>query len=291
MSNTHLIIPERSRDIGDFLVGRLLPFRKKRMVGPFVFMDHMGPSTIGPGRYMDVGQHPHIGLSTLTYLFEGNIVHRDSLGSEQLVTPGSVGWMTAGSGIVHTERTPQAWRDGQERQVHGYQIWVALPKHLEGMDPEWSYTEAAELPSWTENSIDFTLVAGKGYGKESPVPVHSDLFMVDVQSTAQSHLDIGDNLKGEIGICVVSGYVEACGERMEAGNMLVSKEEDACSLTVGENTHLLLFGGEPFAEERFIEWNFVATSKAVIATQKKRWIEQQFDMVPGESGYIKWPGT
>ncbi|MEM6726512.1 MAG: pirin family protein [Bacteroidota bacterium] len=149
MSNVGLIIEERSRDIGNFLVGRLIPFRKKRMVGPFSFIDHMGPSWISPGKYMEVGQHPHIGLSTLTYLLEGQIMHRDSTGAIQVVTPGSVGWMTAGKGIVHTERTPESLRDGGRYPVHGFQIWVALPKELEDMDPEFSFTPADHLPKWS----------------------------------------------------------------------------------------------------------------------------------------------
>ena len=290
MSNVGLIIEERSRDIGDFLVGRLLPFRKKRMVGPFIFIDHIGPTVIKPGRYMDIGQHPHIGLSTLTYLFEGEIVHRDTLGTVKKVTPGAVGWMTAGKGIVHTERTPAEQRDGHEYPVHGYQIWVALPKHLEDMDPEFSYWPTEHLPKWTNDGVDFTLVAGKGYGKESPVPVYSELFMVEIKSTAKTSFDINGNLFGEIGICIVEGYIEACGERVEKGNMLVSKEEDACSLMIGENTHLLLFGGEPFEEERFIYWNFVASEKERLEEAKQLWSNRQFDMVPGETGYIPLPG-
>ena len=291
MSNIGLIIEERSRDIGDFMVGRLLPFRKKRMVGPFTFIDHMGPSLIGPGRYMDVGQHPHIGLSTLTYLFQGSIMHRDSLGSEQLVEAGGVGWMTAGKGIVHTERTPANLRDGRTFTAHGYQVWVALPKHLEQMDPEFSYTPADALPSWTTDGVRYTLVAGEAFGRQSPVPVHSELFMVDVQATDSTTFEAGDQLRGEIGICVVNGYIEACGQRIEAGNMLVSKQEDACNITIGDNTHLLLFGGQPFPEERFIEWNFVALKKETIARAKQRWIDQQFDLIPGETGYIRWPGA
>lgn len=290
MSNIGLIIEERSRDIGDFLVGRLIPFRKKRMVGPFIFIDHMGPSTVKPGRYIDIGQHPHIGLSTLTYLFEGEIVHRDTLGTVQKVTPGSVGWMTAGKGIVHTERTPEGQRDGAEYPIHGYQIWVALPRQLEGMAPGFSYTAADGLPKWTKDGMDFTLVAGKGYGKESPVPVYSDLFMVEVKSLGRAPFDIAGNLLGEIGICVVDGYIEACGQRVEKGNMLVSKEEDVCSLVIGENSHLLLFGGKPFEEERFIYWNFVASEKEKLEEAKQRWAERQFEMVPGETGYVPLPG-
>ncbi|WP_420388108.1 pirin family protein [Roseivirga sp.] len=289
MSNTDLIIEERSRDIGDFLVGRLIPFRKKRMVGPFIFIDHMGPSTIGPGHYLDIGQHPHIGLSTLTYLLEGEVEHRDTLGTKQLVKPGSVGWMTAGKGIVHTERTPQALRDGSSFTMHGYQIWVALPKDKELIEPQFSYTEAGELPSWQEGELDFKLVAGKGFGYESPVPVFSDLFMVDIRARGKSPIKISGQLKGEIGICIVEGYIEACSERIEQGNMLVSKEEDICSITLGENSHVLLFGGSPFPEERHIFWNFVASDKELIETAKANWQEKKFQMLEDDASYIPLP--
>ena len=289
MSNTDLIIEERSRDIGDFLVGRLIPFRKKRMVGPFIFIDHMGPSTIKPEHYLDIGQHPHIGLSTLTYLLEGEIEHRDTLGTRQRIVPGSVGWMTAGKGIVHTERTPQDLRDGQEFTMHGYQIWVALPKDKEQIDPQFSYTEASELPRWSSEGLEFKLVAGKGYGHDSPVPVFSELFMVDVQSTEKSSLKITGELKGEIGICIVEGYIEACSERIEKGNMLVSKEEDICSIVLGENTHVLLFGGEAFPEERFIFWNFVASDKELIEQAKTNWKSKKFDLLGDDKSYIPLP--
>ncbi len=290
MSNTGLIIEERSRDIGDFIVGRLIPFRKKRMVGPFIFIDHMGPSTIKPGHYMDIGQHPHIGLSTLTYLLEGQIMHRDTLGTEQLVTPGAVGFMTSGRGIVHTERTPLALRDGGEYPVHGYQIWVALPKALQKMKPEFSFTPATNLPNWSAGNINFTLIAGKGYGHQSPVPVFSDLFMIEAKTKEKSVLDVKGNVKGEVGIVIVDGYIEACEERINNGNMLVSKEEDICKIVLGENTHVFLFGGQPFAEERHIYWNFVSTEKEIIEEAKQAWKEQTFEMVPGESGYIPLPG-
>jgi redox-sensitive bicupin YhaK (pirin superfamily) len=289
MSNTGLIIEERSRDIGDFLVGRLIPFRKKRMVGPFIFIDHMGPATIKPGHYMDIGQHPHIGLSTLTYLLEGQIMHRDTLGTEQLVEAGSVGWMTAGKGIVHTERSPEHQRDGGEYPVHGYQIWVALPKDKEFIDPQFSYTKAEELPSWNEAGTSFKLVAGKGFGKTSPVPVFSDLFMVEVKSTEKAELNISGQLSGEIGVCIVEGYIEACSERIDKGNMLVSKEEDICKITLGENSHVLLFGGQPFDEERYIFWNFVASEKETLEQAKERWKNKAFEMVPGETDYIPLP--
>ncbi len=289
MSNTGLIIEERSRDIGDFLVGRLIPFRKKRMIGPFIFIDHMGPSTVGNGSNLDIGQHPHIGLSTLTYLFEGEIVHRDSTGVKQLITPGSVNWMTSGKGVVHTERTPESRRDGSEYLLHGFQIWVALPSDKEDIDPSFTHIPQKDLPKWEDSGAHFVLIAGSAYYYQSPVPVHSPLYMIEVKTTARYHFEAGNQLYGEIGVCVVKGYVEACGSQIEAGNLLVSKEEDTCTLVVGENTHLLIFGGEPFPEERFIHWNFVSVSKQKIEKAKVNWREKNFKMVPGETGYIPLP--
>uniref|UniRef100_UPI0030D71A01 pirin family protein n=1 Tax=uncultured Planktosalinus sp. TaxID=1810935 RepID=UPI0030D71A01 len=254
MSNIGLIIEERSRDIGDFLVGRLLPFRKKRMVGPFIFIDHMGPTKLGPHHYMDVNQHPHTGLSTLTFMLEGEILHRDSMGSHQIIKPGAVNWMVAGKGVAHTERTPPALRNGNSFTAHGYQIWVALPKKLEDCEPEFHHFDADQLPTWKEGSTSFKLIAGEGYGHKSPVPVKSELFMIEINTVEQFELQTKNNLKGEIGICIVEGEIEACGNSIKKGNMAVSKVEDTCNVLVKANTHLLLFGGKPFEEERFIYW-------------------------------------
>ncbi|RED98879.1 pirin family protein [Marinoscillum furvescens] len=290
MSNSDLIIEERSRDIGDFLVGRLLPFRKKRMVGPFIFIDHMGPSTVGPTQYLDVDQHPHMGLSTLTFLLEGEIMHRDSMGTEQRIVPGSVNWMVAGKGVTHTERTPEDLRNGSSHTIHGYQIWVALPKELEQMAPEFHHLDRSELPSWKEQNAKFVLVAGEGYGRKSPLPVHSELFMVEVKSSDTYELKINGQLDGEIGICVVAGSVQACEHQISAGNMLVSKTEDACSLTMHPDTHVFLFGGKPFPEERYIYWNWVATDKSRLEEAKERWKNKDFPQVPGDRTYVSLPG-
>lgn len=289
MSNTDLIIEERSRDIGDFMVGRLIPFRKKRMVGPFIFIDHMGPSEIGDGHYLDVDQHPHIGLSTLTYMLSGQIMHEDSIGTKQLITPGSVNWMSAGKGVTHTERTPMNLRDGQKQLMHGYQIWVALPKELEEMEPEFHHIPAEELPRWQSAGANFTLVAGKGFGKESPVPVHSELFMVEVKTNEDYDLEIDGQLSGEIGICIVDGAIDACEHHLEKGNMLVSKVDGQCSVNIRKGSHLLLFGGQPLAEERFIFWNFVATSKAKLEEAKQAWKNKEFPKVPGDNSYVPLP--
>lgn len=290
MSNTDLIIEERSRDIGDFLVGRLIPFRKKRMVGPFIFIDHMGPTTLSPDKYMDVDQHPHIGLSTLTYLLEGQITHQDSIGTHQVIEPGSVNWMVSGKGCSHTERTPQYLRDSKSVfNMHGYQIWVALPKDLEDVEPEFHHIEASQLPSWQEKGANFTLVAGKGYGHKSPVPVHSNLFMVDIKTTEDYQLNVAGNLSGEIGVTIVSGSVSACGDVIEKGNMLVSKTEDVCNMTVHAGSHILLFGGEPFPDERFIYWNFVSHSKEKIEAARLAWKDKSFPMMDDDDSYVVMP--
>lgn len=291
MSNQGLIIEERPRDIGDFLVGRLLPFSKKRMVGPFIFIDHMGPSTVGgeDGHYMDIGPHPHIGLSTLTYLFEGEIVHRDSLGSLQRITPGDVNWMTAGQGVVHTERTPEDWRDGSRHNVHGFQIWVALPKADEDREPEFYHYEKNSLPRWSEGPLRLSLVAGEAFGKKSPVKTYSPLYMIELFADEDTDFSTEGKLYGEIGICVVKGQIKACDDVVEAGHLLVAKERDICTFHIAKGSHLLLFGGEPFEETRYIYWNFVSSDEQKIEQAKQRWRDHTFPKVPGDDGYIVMP--
>lgn len=290
MSNTDLIIPERSRDIGDFLVGRLLPFRKKRMVGPFIFIDHMGPTELGPGRYMDVDQHPHIGLSTLTFMLEGEVEHRDSLGTKQVIRPGSVNWMVAGSGVSHTERTPASLRMGDPFTIHGYQIWVALPEDQEEIEPSFHHFDEKELPQWEDGPNQWKLVAGSAFGRSSPVPVHSPLFMVELKTNDYSTVDLSGQLQGEIGICVVKGAVLACNQRVEAGHLLVSKEEDVCQLNIEADSHILFFGGEAFPEGRNIYWNFVSSKVERIEKAKEDWKNWNWPKVTDDDTYVPLPG-
>jgi redox-sensitive bicupin YhaK (pirin superfamily) len=282
-------VAERSRDIGNFLVGRLLPFAKKRQVGPFTFIDHMGPAEIGPGKYMDVDQHPHIGLSTLTYLLEGEIEHRDSTGAVQIIKPGDVGFMTAGRGVTHTERTPAHQRDGMTYTAHGYQIWVAMPTDKEEMDPSFQFLPASSLPKKSINGLKITVVAGDGFGLSSPLAVHSPLFMVDVKSARPNQLAIAGELEGEIAIVVVSGIVQADDEQISAGEMLISKTIDTCTIELAENTQVLLFGGTPFMEERFLYWNFVSHSKQRLERAKEDWRNKHFPKVPGDETYVPLP--
>lgn len=288
MSITKLIIAERSRDIGNFLVGRILPFRQKRMVGPFIFLDHMGPSEAGAGHYLDVDQHPHIGLSTITYLLEGEIVHRDSLGTVQRIVPGSVNVMTAGRGVAHTERTPEDLRK-HTHVLHGYQIWLALPRKLEEMKPQFHHSPQADLPSWEEAGASFTLIVGEGFGKKSPVPVFSHLFMVKVVSQDAFDLDISGRLEGEVGILVSKGNVTTSDTTIEHGQMLVSKSQDTCHIAVSKETTLFLFGGTLFPEEPFIDWNFVSHSKDTLKKAKEDWMNRRFPKVPGDHTFVPYP--
>lgn len=289
MNNEKLIVEERSRDLGNFLVGRLLPFRKKRQVGPFTFIDHMGPAEMSAPKFMDVDQHPHIGLSTLTYLLEGEIEHRDSTGAVKNICPGDVGFMTAGKGVTHTERTPQHLRTEMPHTVHGYQVWVAMPKGKEEMSPRFDFISKEELPKWEENGVQMTLVAGEGYGRKSPLPVHSPLFMLEVKTEAATCLKINGELEGEIAIVVTNGQVTEGEETIEAGQMLISKTENACHINLEKNTRLLLFGGKPFPEERFLLWNFVSSSKERLQEAKADWKNKQFPKVPNDDTYIPMP--
>lgn len=289
MANNKMLIEERQRDLGNFIVGRLLPFRKKRSVGPFVFIDHMGPAEIGPGRYMDVNQHPHIGLSTLTYLLEGEVEHRDSSGAVKIITPGNVGFMSAGKGVTHTERTPNHLRDGNTYNVHGYQIWVALPKEKEQMEPRFDYYPNEVLPQWKENDLSITLIAGSAFGKSSPLKGYSHLFMVDVLAEKDTYLELKGYLKGEVAFVVVHGSIVDDEEEIVEGQMLVSKTNEECALELKGNTRLLIFGGEPLPEERFLMWNFAASDKALLEQAKIRWEQKSFPQVPGDNTYIPFP--
>lgn len=290
MSNINLIIEERPADIGNFLVGRLLPFRGKRMVGPFIFIDHMGPAALSDHENMDVGPHPHIGLSTLTYLFEGSIMHRDSLGTAIEIKPGQVNWMTGGKGIVHSERTPEYLRH-TDKFLHGLQIWVALPKHLEQMEPSFHHSNEEDLPTWTEEGVYYKLVAGEAFGKKSPVPVYSPLFMLEIKNPGHTNqlINLGEALHGEAGMYILEGGVETDGEIHEPKRILIAKDTKLCSFTMQPHTTVYIFGGEPFPEERFIYWNFVATTQELIDDAKQRWIDQTFPMIEGETGFVPLP--
>jgi redox-sensitive bicupin YhaK (pirin superfamily) len=288
MSNIQLIIEERAADIGKFIVGRLLPFHQKRMVGPFIFIDHMGPVSLPDHENFDILSHPHIGLSTLTFLFEGSIMHRDTLGNAVEIKPGEVNWMTAGKGIVHSERTPEYLRHS-EKKMHGLQIWVALPKSLEQMDPEFAHINKDQVPAWTEGELEYKLVAGSAFGKKSPVPVYSSLFMLEIKSQKTQTLTIGHELYGEAGLYILEGSIESEGNIYGPKQILVAKENSLCELLINAGTTIYVFGGDPFPEERFIDWNFVASDRELIEKAKQKWVAQQFPLITGETGFVPLP--
>ncbi len=288
MSNIDLIIEERPRNIGNFMVGRLLPFQSKRMVGPFIFIDHMGPAHLPAGELLDIGPHPHIGLSTLTYLFEGNVMHKDSLGTEVEIRPGQVNWMTAGKGIVHSERTPQYLRN-VEKNLHGLQIWVALPKEQEQMEPSFFHADAGQLPAWESDGVGYVLVAGSVMGRTSPVPVYSALYLLEIKCNDSREVNIGDELYGECGLYILEGSIQTEGHTFGPKELLVANDSKLCSFTMNEHTTVYLFGGQPFEEERYIYWNFVASEMETIDRAKDNWKEQRFPHIPGETDFIPLP--
>jgi len=238
----------------------------------------------------DVPPHPHIGLSTLTYLFEGTIMHRDSLGTAMEINPGAVNWMTAGGGIVHSERTPERLRKTSKR-LHGLQIWVALPKELEQMEPSFFHAAEGELPVWEEDGVRYKLVAGEVMGHRSPVPVQSRCYMVKLVSPQERVLDIGHALYGEVGLYILEGAITNDGDRFGPGQILVAKNPSICRFTMEAGTTVFLFGGEAMPEPRHIDWNFVATSRELIDAARQRWIDQKFVPVPGETEFVPLPGA
>jgi redox-sensitive bicupin YhaK (pirin superfamily) len=288
MSNIKLIIEERPSNIGNFMVGRLLPFREKRMVGPFAFIDHMGPTCMSDYENLDVPPHPHIGLSTLTYLFEGSIMHKDSLGTEMEIKPGQINWMTSGKGIVHSERTPEYLRTS-DKMLHGLQIWVALPKELEEMEPSFFHVPENQIPEWKTDDIAYKLIAGEVLGKKSPVPVYSPLYLLELKSTTRQTVTIGEHLFGESALYILEGSIESEGNVFGPKQILIAKDSKLCTFDMAENSTIYIFGGDPFPEERIIYWNFVASTKELIEKAKEKWLAQTFDKVPGETEFVPLP--
>jgi len=263
-----LVIDQRRRDLGGFEVGRVLPYPRRRMVGPFVFFDHMGPIDFPSGipRTVDVRPHPHIGLATVTYLFEGEIMHRDSLGSEQPIRPFEVNWMTAGRGITHSERFERARREGGH--LSGIQAWVALPKEHEEVEPAFAHHAGKDLPKSEEGGVSLRLVAGEMSGLRAAVHTHSPLFYAhcDVAAGARVQLPAGH---AERAAYVASGSIEADGRTFAEGQMVVFGPGDAV-VTAITPAIVMLLGGEPLGE-RFIEWNFVSSSRDRIEQAKSDW--------------------
>jgi redox-sensitive bicupin YhaK (pirin superfamily) len=274
------IIEGRRRDLGGFTVRRILPAAARKLVGPFIFFDHMGPVVFAPGAGMDVRPHPHINLATVTYLFQGEILHRDSLGSHQMIRPGEINWMTAGQGIVHSERTAPDRRAGGEC-LDGIQLWVALPRAHEETKPEFHHHPMRTLPELLDGGTRIRLLAGKAYGMESPVHTFSPLFYVDAVLSEGSELPVLGEY-AEQAAYIVEGSVSCGPERVEAGRMLVFSRGSGARLRAESPARVMLLGGSPLDGERHIWWNFVSSSQERIERAKRDWHERRFPKVPGD---------
>lgn len=287
-SNPELTIVAPSKDLGGFRVRRALPSVKRRMVSSFVFFDQMGPALFDKGRGLDVRPHPHIGLATVTYLFEGQILHRDSLGTVQRIEPGEVNWMTAGRGIVHSERTAPDVRAAGGK-LFGIQLWVALPKPHEETEPSFRHVGAAELPVIEDSGVSLRVVLGSLFGARSPVPLLSKLFYAAATLDGGARLPLPDDAE-ERAVYVAEGAAEVAGERFEAGALLIFRPGDPASVEAAlPKTRLLLFGGDAADGPRHIHWNFVSSSAERIESAKRDWREQRFAQVPGETEFIPLP--
>ena len=290
-SRVDVIVVPRTHELSDnFEVRRALPSRQRRMVGPFVFLDQMGPQVFLPGQGLDVRPHPHIGLATVTYLYEGEILHRDSVGSVQTIRPGEVNWMTAGRGIVHSERTAQDARK-QESPLFGIQCWVALPKAYEESEPNFTHTTKAELPVLDDAGVVARLIAGSFHGRQSPVPTLSDLFQVDVLLQPGARMNVPAEY-AERAIYVAHGTLDLGSDgSFEAGQLIVLKpgREVVLSAAGSIPARLMLVGGEPMDGPRYLTWNFVSSSPELIEQAKSDWRNQKFPAVPSETEFIPLP--
>lgn len=283
------VIVPRVRDLGGFEVRRALPSAKKRMIGPFVFFDQMGSGEFLTVQGIDVRPHPHIGLSTVTYLFSGEIYHRDSLGSELPIAPGAVNWMTAGKGIVHSERTSEKNRKAGQN-LFGIQTWVAMPKKYEEIDPAFEHQPAGALPFLVDGGVSTRIIIGDMYGQRSPVKTYSDMFYASAEMASGSILPL-DAEHEDRGVYLVSGEIDIAGDRFEGGQLLVFRPGDRITVRAIKPSRLMLLGGEPLDGPRHIWWNFVSSSKERIDQAKEDWRQARFDTVPGdEEDFIPLPG-
>ncbi len=286
-SDKHLtVIEPHQKDLGGgFTVRRLLPAAVQRSVGPFLFFDHFGPVTAGPADNHDVRPHPHIGLATVTYLFEGAMMHRDSTGVVQRIEPGAINWMTAGRGIVHSERTPDDLR-GVQRVSHGLQLWAALPASDEEVEPTFAHTPAADIPVIERGGVRLRVLIGSAFGVQSPVAVRSTTLYLDIAMAAGNALPLP--LAEERAIYIVAGDATLDGDALQAHTMVVLRPGEEPVLAATGDSRVVLIGGAPLGP-RHIWWNFVSSRKARIDQAADDWAAQRFDAVPGETEFIPLP--
>lgn len=274
---------------GGLIIHRILPDRTKRMVGPFTFLDHMGPLTTAPDQNTDVRPHPHIGLSTLTYLYEGRIVHHDSLGTTAEITPGAVNWMTSGKGISHSERAHTSEK-GKARRLHGLQFWIALPDDLEDCEPDFQHYTLNQIPTLETSDFKLSLIAGSAFGLQSPVRTTSPTIFADV--VAKNDFDFSLKVPGfELAIYIIEGSARAGTDKITKFQMLVFEKNAELDVKIDKGTHFIIIGGEPFTTPRYMWWNLVSSSKEKIEIAKRAWADRTFPQVPGETEYIPLPNS
>lgn len=285
--SVEIVVGPRLRPLEGVTVNRVWPTARRRLIGPFIFLDHLQPVELPAGRGLDVPPHPHIGLATVTYLFAGELMHRDSLGIVQPIRPGELNWMTAGHGIAHSERSTDSERERSSR-IHGVQAWVALPRASEGEEPRFEHVGSNALPRFTVGNADFTLIAGEAFGRTAPVTTASPLFYLEARLAAGATLEIPADL-GQRGVFIVEGELAIDGVAHEAGRLLVLRDSRPCRVEANRAAHLMLLGGAPLDGERLIWWNFVASDAALIEAAKKDWAEGRFPTVPGETERMSLP--
>jgi redox-sensitive bicupin YhaK (pirin superfamily) len=282
-----LVIVPRVRDLGGFSVRRALPHGKRQMVGPFIFFDQMGPAQFIAGQGMDVRPHPHIGLATVTYLFEGSIFHRDSEGNALEIAPGAMNLMTAGRGIAHSERTPAAQR-ASGQGLYGIQSWIALPEELEETAPSFQHFDAAALPTLADHGLEARIVAGRAFGKIAPVAGLSPWFYVEVKIAAGRSAPL-DNDYEERAVYVVDGEIDVAGDSFEGPRLLIFRPGDRITIKAKKDCRLMFLGGAALEGPRYIWWNFVSSRKERIESAKEDWKQGRFAAVPDESDFIPLP--
>ncbi|CAN5629153.1 pirin family protein [soil metagenome] len=287
--NDLLILTPHDKDLGGgFKVRRLLPAAKRRSVGPFVFFDHFGPATERPGEQHDVRPHPHIGLATVTYLFEGAMMHRDSLGSVQEIQPGAINWMTAGRGIVHSERKPERLFE-QTFTNHGLQLWAALPQAFEEVEPSFAHTPAAAIPEVDEQGVRVRVLIGEAFGAVSPVKTFAPTLYLDIALPAGTQFEL-PALAPEMALYSVDGGLSVDGTDVAAHARVLLPDGQGATVTAQADMRLMVIGGDPLDGPRFITWNFVSSRRERILQAGDDWSAQRMGHVPGETEFIPLPG-
>ena len=286
-NNIMMEIAPRIVSLGGPSVHRLVPYAKKRMIGPFIFFDYFPATEFAAGDGMNVRPHPHIGLSTLSYLLEGKVLHHDSLGYKQVLSPGDVNWMTAGKGISHSEKVPEELR-GKAHRLHLLQFWVALPLEHEDTEPSFTHHPQNSIPRFQENGADISLIAGTAFGRTSPVKIYSPLFFMDVKLTPGQVFEYDPGTQ-ELAFFIIKGQLSLGEKNIDPDDFVILQHDSSLKVTATLDTHFVVLGGETFQEPRSIFWNYVSSSKEKIEEAKEQWRNGTFPMVAGEPDIIPLP--